>query len=287
VPPGSGPNPVRPLRAVADHEPSEPAPSLAASGPATPTGTPAGPGGAASRFARSMMELVVGAPHVDTAERVVSAGTSIVEFVGAPVRRVFEPAIDNRAEAAQDALVALLELTRTVVQEAVEIVDLNAVLDRIDLNGLLRRIDINELIRRVDVSEMIDRVDVDEMIRRVDVDEIIRRVDIAEVLRRVDINALMEQVDINELMKRVDIEALINRVDINQLMDNVDIDGIVERTEIGSLVVRSTTGVATEALDAVRRGTVGVDTTLTRVVNRVLRRKPGPAGPGLVPEPSA
>ena len=76
--------------------------------------------GAASRFARSMMELVVGTPHVGTAERVVSAGTSIVEFVGAPMRRFVEPAIDNRAEAAQEAMVSLLELTRVVVQEAVE-----------------------------------------------------------------------------------------------------------------------------------------------------------------------
>jgi hypothetical protein len=87
--------------------------------------------GAASRFARSMMELVVGTPHVGTAERVVSAGTSIVEFVGAPMRRFVEPAIDNRAEAAQEAMVSLLELTRVVVQEPSRS-DLNAVLERID-----------------------------------------------------------------------------------------------------------------------------------------------------------
>ena len=53
-------------------------------------------------------------------------------------------------------------------------------------------------------------------------------------------------------MGRVDIEALLDRVDINEIIDKVDIDGLVERTEIGSLIVRSTSGVATEALDAVR-----------------------------------
>jgi hypothetical protein len=238
--------------------------------------------GAASRFARSMMELVVGTPHVGTAERVVSAGTSIVEFVGAPMRRFVEPAIDNRAEAAQEAMVSLLELTRVVVQEAVEIVDLNAVLDRIDLNALLSRIDLNELLKRVDINDMLGRLDVDELMRRVD---------IGDILNRVDLNELMARVDVTELIGRVDIEAILNRVDINEIVSKVDIDGIVERTEIGSLVVRSTSGIATEALDAVRSGAVGVDGTITRVVDRVLRRKdrkPRPLGPGrLAPDATA
>ena len=38
---------------------------------------------------------------------------------------------------------------------------------------------------------------------------------------------------------------------------------------------------ATEALDAVRTGAVGIDTTIARIVDRVLRRSPGPVGPGL------
>jgi hypothetical protein len=238
---------------------------------------PEGPG---IRFARSMVELVVGAPRVGTAERVAAAGASIAELVGSPVRKVLEPAIDARAEAAHEAAVSLLELTRLVVQEAVELVDLNAVLDRIDVNALLRRIDVNELLRRIDVSEMLQRVDVDEIVRRVDVGEIVRRVDVAEILRRIDVNELMERVDVNELVGRVDVEALIERVDVNELMEQVDVDGIVERTELGSLVVRSTSGVATEALDAVRSRAVGIDTTVARIVDRLLRRRPGPAGPG-------
>ena len=46
---------------------------------------------------------------------------------------------------------------------------------------------------------------------------------------------------------------------------------------------------ATEALDAVRSGAVGVDGTITRVVDRVLRRKsPRPLGPGrLAPDATA
>jgi hypothetical protein len=244
--------------------------------------------GPATRLARSMVELVVGAPRIGTAERVAAAGATVAEFLGKPVRRVLEPAIDARADAAQEAVVALLELTRLVVQEAVDLVDLNVVLDRIDVNGLLRRIDVNELVRRLDVGELIERVDVDEILRRVDVGELIRRVDVAEVIRRVDVNEVVERVDVTEVISRVDIEAVLDRVDINDLMGKVDIDGIVERTEIGSLVVRSTSGVATEALDAVRSRAVGVDTTIARIVDRVLRRRPGPVGPGLVaPDASA
>ena len=118
-----------------------------------------GPG---TRLARSMMELVVGAPHLGAAERVAAAGASFAEFVGAPVRKMLEPALDARSDAAQDALGSFLELTRVMVQEAIELVDLSGprrrrhrrVTSRIDINVLLRRIDVNELMRRIDVNEI-------------------------------------------------------------------------------------------------------------------------------------
>jgi hypothetical protein len=235
-----------------------------------------------------MMELVVGAPRVGTAERVASAGASVAEFLGRPMKRVIEPAIDARSDAAQEALVSMLELTRMMIQEAVDLVDLNVVLDRIDINGLLRRIDVNELVRRLDVGALIERVDVDEILRRVDVSELIRRVDMDEVLRRVDVNEIVSQVDVTSLVERVDIEAVLDRVDLNAVMEKIDIDGIVERTEIGSLVVRSTSGVATEALDAVRSRAVGIDSTMTRIIDRLRgRRGPRPVAPELASEAPA
>ena len=235
-----------------------------------------------------MMELVVGAPHLGAAERVASAGASIAEFVGAPVRKMLEPAFDARSDAAQDALVSFLDLTRVMIAEAIELVDLNTVLDRIDMNALLRRIDLNELMDRVDIAEMLERVDVDEILKRVDIDEVLKRVDINALMARIDINALMARIDINALMARVDIEGMLDRVDMNEIIQKVDIDGLVERTEIGSLIVRSTSGVATEALDAVRSRAVRIDTTIALIADRVLRRKPGPVGPGLpAPDPTA
>ena len=96
----------------------------------------------------------------------------------------------------------------------------------------------------------------------------------------------MARVDVNELMGRIDIEAMLDRVDMNEIIQKVDIDGLVERTEIGSLIVRSTSGVATEALDAVRIGAVGIDTTIARIVDRVLRRAPRSARGRACPRPT-
>jgi hypothetical protein len=242
--------------------------------------------GPANRLARSMMELVVGESRIGAAERVASAGVSIVEFVGAPVRRMLEPAFDARTDAAQDAFASLVELARVAIQEAIELVDVDTVLDRVDLDAVLTRIDLNGLLARIDVGALIGRVDLNALLQRVDVNDVVQQVDVAEILQRVDIDALLARIDVNDLMSRVDVEALLGRIDINQLVDQVDLDGIVERTEIGSLVVRSTSGIASEVLDTVRSAAVGVDGTVNRMVDRILRRRDQPLGPGIAPDPA-
>jgi hypothetical protein len=70
-------------------------------------------------------------------------------------------------------------------------------------------------------------------------------------------------------------------VDVNALVQRIDTDALVANTELGSLVARSTSGVASEALDAVRSQGVGLDGLIMRVVNRALRRDLDalPAGP--------
>jgi hypothetical protein len=60
----------------------------------------------------------------------------------------------------------------------------------------------------------------------------------------------------------------------------VDVDAVVEQTEIGSIVARSTSGIATETLDVARTQAVGVDDVVSRVVNRVMRRRAGDVPPG-------
>jgi hypothetical protein len=69
-------------------------------------------------------------------------------------------------------------------------------------------------------------------------------------------------------------------------VQRVDVDAVVEQTELGTIVARSTSGFASEALDAARTQAVDVDDIVTRVVNRVMRRRQGdlPLGPGMSAE---
>jgi len=71
-------------------------------------------------------------------------------------------------------------------------------------------------------------------------------------------------------------------VDVNAVVQRVDIDAIVEETELGTIVAKSTTGFATEAVDAARSRTAEADRLVDRVVGRVLRRRETRLGPALL-----
>jgi hypothetical protein len=79
----------------------------------------------------------------------------------------------------------------------------------------------------------------------------------------------------------VDVEQLVERVDVKKVMEQVDIEAIVSQTEFGTIIARSTSGVASEALDAVRAQAVGLDDFVSRGVNFLLHRSPDelPVGP--------
>ena len=87
------------------------------------------------------------------------------------------------------------------------------------------------------------------------------------------------------VVDRIDIGAIVDRVDVNEVVQRVDVDAVVEQTELGTIVARSTSGFASEALDAARTQAVDVDDIVTRVVNRVMRRRQEdlPLGPGRSP----
>jgi hypothetical protein len=70
-------------------------------------------------------------------------------------------------------LVGLEPLVSAVLQMVVELLPIDAILDRVDVDALIRR------------------VDVDALIRRVDVDDIIRRVDIAGILENIELGDLI------------------------------------------------------------------------------------------------
>ena len=75
-------------------------------------------------------------------------------------------------------------------------------------------------------------------------------------------------------------EAVVDRVDVNSVVDRIDYDTLVEQTDHGAIIAASSSGIASDALDAVRSQTVGLDEFIARWIGR-LRRRPytGPPGP--------
>jgi hypothetical protein len=118
----------------------------------------------------------------------------------------------------------------------------------------------------------------------IDLNAVVDKIDVQKIIDKVDVNEIIEKVDVDAMMDKIDVEKIIEKVDINAIISQVDVDALVRQTELGSIIARSTTGVVTELLDVVRASGVGLDDFIARIVNRVLRRKPGtlPVGPPLL-----
>ena len=217
--------------------------------------------GAALRAARATSSVVTGG------ERIANAMISspIGRVAAGAARRVTEPLAQEGADAREQLVDDLPEAAKSVSSRLMP-----AVVDTIDPDVLLEAVDIEHLMERIDVNGVVERIDVNAL------------------MERVDIEALLARIDPDELMSRVDVNALLDRIDLNALMARVDVDALVQRTEIGGIIARSTTGLAGDALDAVRRQGVTLDNIGARIFDRMFRRKrrPGPPGPPLLVGPS-
>jgi hypothetical protein len=136
----------------------------------------------------------------------------------------------------------------------------------------------------LDIDALVSRIDIDQLVRRIEIDDLVGRIDIDALVSRIDIDQLVQRIQIDALMERIDLDAVVGRIDVNRIAERIDVDAVVEKTELGTIVARSTSGFASEALDAARSQTADVDTRVSRAVNRVLRRKEGevPIGPPLL-----
>lgn len=189
---------------------------------------------------------------------------------GAASRRL----ADDGARVREEGLAQAQRTLEEVVPAVVELIDVEAIVRRIDVDGVVRAIDVDALLARVDVDALLARIDVDELLARADVDAL---------LARVDTDAFLAKVDLDAAIGRIDVGAIAARVDVNAIVQRVDVDAVVEQTELGTIVARSTSGFASEALDAARAQTVGADTLVTRIVERLLRRRgEAPLGPPLL-----
>ena len=188
----------------------------------------------------------------------------------------------------------LAERVIDIVVQAVDInallqlVDLNALLERVDVNAPLKQMDLNALLKQVDLNEPLRQVDLNSLLARVDVNAPLKQMDVNAPLKQVDLNALLRQVDLNELLEQVDLNAVLDRVDINDVVARIDMERLAEQTDLGAIIARSTGGIATEALDTVRSGAVGLDRRIDRWVTRLLRRRDrGPLAPRALLGPEA
>ncbi len=91
---------------------------------------------------------------------------------------------------------------------------------------------------------------------------------------------VLDEVDLNAVLDRIDLNQLLGRLDINAVVERIDVETLVEQTDLGAIIARSSSGVAGDALDAVRSRVVELDEFIARWIGR-LRRRPytGPPGP--------
>jgi hypothetical protein len=119
------------------------------------------------------------------------------------------------------------------------------------------------------------------------IDIAIHALDINELVSQLDLNAVLDRIDVQALLSRVDLNALLQQVDLNALIQRVDVEALVEQTDFGEIIAKQTSGIASNALDAVRSQSVSLDGAIDRGVWRLVRRStPRPAAPELLRSPA-
>jgi hypothetical protein len=114
----------------------------------------------------------------------------------------------------------------------------------------------------------------DAVVARLDLtDLVIDRVDLARV-----VNSTLDEMDLTTLvLDRVDVNAIVDAADIEAIIDRVPIvaiaDYVIDEIDLPQIIRDSTSGVAGEALDSIRRQGVGADVLVSRLFDSVIRRR--------------
>lgn len=138
---------------------------------------------------------------------------------------------------------------------------IDAVLDQIDLTWLVAE--------RVDLDELVTRVDVDRIVSRVDLDAVVSKLDLNEIAARIDVDAIVARVDVDEVAERLDVAAVIERLDLAELTRVV-----MEEIDLPEIIRDSTGSMASETVRGVRIQGIEADASVSRTVDRILRRRP-------------
>lgn len=116
-------------------------------------------------------------------------------------------------------------------------------------------------------------------------DAIIERIDLTDVvIEQVDLNRIvtsaLDSLDLTQLViDRVDIDAIVAEADIDSVIDRVPIvplaNYVIDAIDLPQIIRDSTSGIAGDAVNTVRRQGVGADRLVSRMADRVVFRRHG------------
>jgi hypothetical protein len=191
-----------------------------------------------------------------------------------------------RAHVDLDALAAGIDVDAVIARADVDAViartDLDAIVGQVDLDAIVRRVDIEAIVRSIDLDAIVGQVDLDAIVRRVDIEAIVRSIDLDAIVDLVDLDRVASHIDIDPIVQRVKVDAVVARVDVEAVLDRLDLAGIarqvIDAIDLPGILRQSTGAVSSQAVRVVRTEGMNADESVSRFIDRVLRRphQPGP-----------
>jgi hypothetical protein len=116
-------------------------------------------------------------------------------------------------------------------------------------------------------------------------DAIIERIDLTQVvIDQVDLHRIvtsaLDTLDLTELViDRVDVDAIVAEADIEAVIDRVPIiplaNYVIDEIDLPQIIRDSTSGIAGDAMNTVRRQSIGADQLVSRLADRIVFRRHG------------
>jgi len=241
-------------------------------------------GAGTARLARA----VVVRPATATAAAVLRLGWHFVPGVtGHPLIADLAARGDRiRGRIERKAAATLRSLLRRTVEASLTAIDLTELVRaHVDLDAVAADLDVDAVIARADIDAAITRVDLDAIVRTVDLDAIVRRIDIEDVVRSIDLDAIVDLVDLDRVASHLDLDAIVQRVPVDAVVARVDVEAVLDRLDLAGIarqvidaidlpgILRQSTGaVSSQAARVVRTEGMTADESVSRFIDRVLRR---------------
>ena len=104
-----------------------------------------------------------------------------------------------------------------------------------------------------------------------------RRVDIDAIAQRIDLDAIADRIDLDRIVARIDIDAIVAGVDLNAIVDRLNVVGLAEEVineiDLPEIIRDSTGSMASQVVRDARIQSIDADEAVSRLVDRLLRRR--------------